>query len=142
MRQFTRWVILVLLFAGVSGAEAEDKGKPLPQVPTEGMVTMVDLGAHKCIPCKMMAPILKKLKKQYEAKASIIFIDVWQHREQAQKYAIRTIPTQIFFDKEGEEVYRHQGFMSEEAIIGQLEEMGVDRLAKNDVTNAAKNITR
>ncbi|MDY6838043.1 MAG: thioredoxin family protein [Thermodesulfobacteriota bacterium] len=142
MKQFTRWVILVLLFAWVSGAVAEDKGEPLPRVPTEGMVTMVDLGAHKCIPCKMMAPVLKKLKKQYEAKASIVFIDVWQHREQAQRHAIRTIPTQIFFDKEGEEVYRHEGFMSEEAIIGQLAKMGVDRLAKNDVKDALENITR
>ena len=142
MRQFTIRVILVLLFAGASVAGAEDKREPLPQVPTEGMVTMVDLGAHKCIPCKMMAPLLKKLKKEYEAKASIIFIDVWQHREQAQKHAIRTIPTQIFFDKKGKEIYRHEGFMSEEAIIGQLAEMGVDRLAKNDVKNAPKNITR
>jgi len=142
MKQFTRWVILVLLFAWVSGAVAEDKGEPLPKVPTEGMVTMVDLGAHKCIPCKMMAPVLKKLKKQYKAKASIVFIDVWQHREQAQRHAIRTIPTQIFFDKEGEEVYRHEGFMSEEAIIGQLANMGVDRLAKNDVKDTLENITR
>jgi thioredoxin 1 len=132
MRQFTRWVILVLLFAGASGAKAEDKQEPLPQVPAEGMVTMLDLGAHKCIPCKMMAPILKKLKKEYEAKASIVFIDVWQHREQAQKYGIRAIPTQIFFDKKGKEVYRHEGFFSEEAIIRQLAKMGVDRAGSDE----------
>jgi thioredoxin 1 len=132
MRQFTRWVILVLLFAGASGAKAEDKQEPLPQVPTEGMVTMLDLGAHKCIPCKMMAPILKKLKKEYEAKASIVFIDVWQHREQAQKYGIWAIPTQIFFDKQGKEVYRHEGFFSEEAIIRQLAKMGVDRAGSDE----------
>ena len=36
---------------------------------------MIDLGADQCVPCKMMAPILEKLKKTYEGKAAIIFID-------------------------------------------------------------------
>jgi thioredoxin 1 len=49
------------------------------------MVTMVDLGADKCIPCKMipnvcntgvMAPILEELEKEYEGLATIAFIDV------------------------------------------------------------------
>jgi thioredoxin 1 len=98
----------------------------LPEVPVKGMVTMIDLGAKKCIPCKMMAPILEKLKGQYEGKASIVFIDVFEHRAQAVRFGIRTIPTQIFFDRDGKEVHRHLGFMSEEAIVRQLKRMGVD----------------
>jgi thioredoxin 1 len=39
-----------------------------PQFPVKGMVTMVDLGANDCIPCKMMAPILKELKQEYDGK--------------------------------------------------------------------------
>ena len=95
-------------------------------VPVKGTVTMVDLGAHKCIPCKMMAPILKRLKEVYKGKAAIIFIDVWKDKSQAKKFGIRAIPTQIFFDKTGKEIYRHVGFMGEKAIIEQLEEMGVE----------------
>ena len=125
MRQFKTWVVLAFLFVGALPARAEGEGEPLPQVPAKGMVTMVDLGAHKCIPCRMMAPILKKLKKEYAGKASILFIDVWKHRDQASRFGIRAIPTQIFFDKEGREVYRHVGFMGEEAIVRQLEAMGV-----------------
>ncbi len=90
------------------------------------MVTMVDLGAKKCIPCKMMAPILEKLTKQYEGHAAIIFIDVWEDDSQASIFGIRSIPTQIFFDEKGKEIYRHQGFLSEEAIVKQLAKMGVD----------------
>jgi thioredoxin 1 len=90
------------------------------------MVTMVDLGADACVPCKMMAPILVKLEKAYRDRAAIIFIDVWKHREQAEKYGIRAIPTQIFYDAAGKEVYRHQGFMGEQDIIRQLKKMGVD----------------
>ena len=96
-----------------------------PEIPVKGMVTMVDLGAKKCIPCKMMAPILEKLTKQYEGHAAIIFIDVWEDNSQGSKFAVRSIPTQIFYDKDGKEVYRHQGFLAEDAIIKQLAKMGV-----------------
>ncbi len=94
-------------------------------VPVKGMVTMIDLGAKKCIPCKMMAPIMEKMEKVYKEKAAIVFIDVWEHREQASRFKIRAIPTQIFYDKDSKEVYRHVGFMSEKEIIRQLKKLGV-----------------
>ncbi len=100
-------------------------GKP-PDVPVKGMVTMVDLGAKSCVPCKMMAPIMEKLEKDYEGKAAIIFIDVWKDPDQAKRFGVRAIPTQIFYDKHGKEAYRHEGFMSENAIVTQLKHMGVD----------------
>ena len=99
--------------------------KKADTVPVKGVVTMVDLGAKKCIPCKMMAPILEKLEKQYRGKAAIVFLDVWENDEPAYRFKIRGIPTQIFFDKQGNEVYRHTGFLSEEAIVAQLKKMGV-----------------
>ena len=94
-------------------------------VPVKGMVTMVDLGADKCIPCKMMVPIMEKVEKKYRGKAAIVFIDVWKDKEPAKRFGIRAIPTQIFFDKEGKEVYRHTGFMGEPDIDMQLKKMGV-----------------
>ena len=93
--------------------------------PVKGVVTMIDLGAKKCIPCKMMAPILARLEKAYEGKADIVFIDVWENRRQAPRFKIRAIPTQIFFNKQGEEVYRHLGFLDEKSIVKQLTKMGV-----------------
>lgn len=100
--------------------------KTFSEIPVKGMVTMIDLGAKKCIPCKMMAPILEKMEKKYKDKAAIIFIDVWENQAPAKRFGIRAIPTQIFFDKEGKEIYRHVGFFSEEAITAQLKKMGVD----------------
>jgi thioredoxin 1 len=101
-----------------------EPGTP-PEVPVKGMVTMVDLGAKSCIPCKMMAPIMEKLEKDYKGKAAILFIDVWKDPDQAKRFGIRVIPTQIFYDKEGKEVLRHNGFMSEDAIVAELKKMGV-----------------
>jgi len=94
-------------------------------IPVKNTVTMVDLGAGKCIPCKMMAPILAKLQKDYAGRAAIVFIDVWQDGNQAERFGIRSIPTQVFFDKNGKEVYRHEGFLAEEGIVAKLKEIGV-----------------
>lgn len=102
-----------------------EPGTP-PEVPAKNMVTMVDLGAKSCVPCKMMAPILEKLEKDYKDRAAIVFIDVWKDPEQAKQFGVRVIPTQIFYDKQGKEVLRHTGFMSEEAIVTQLKKMGVN----------------
>lgn len=95
------------------------------EVPVPGRVTMLDLGANKCIPCKMMAPILEELKKAYEGRAEIIFIDVWENRDVAKKYGIRAIPTQIFFNEKGKEVRRHTGFMDKKTIVKHLSALGV-----------------
>jgi thioredoxin 1 len=113
--------VLLIFCVGTGYAFSEEFEK----VPVKGMVTMIDLGAKKCIPCKMMAPILEKMEKNYKGKASIIFIDVWENRAQAERFGIRTIPTQIFFDENGKEIFRHVGFMNENAIIEQLKNMGV-----------------
>jgi thioredoxin 1 len=95
------------------------------KIPVKGMVTMVDLGAGKCIPCKMMAPILEKLKKEYAGKVALIFLDVKKEPSLIERYGISAIPTQIFFDKNGRGVLRHRGFMSEEAIVEQFKKMGI-----------------
>jgi len=128
LRCFLKLVTIGCLFflaltpvSPMAGAQPLDFSK----VPIKGMVTMIDLGATQCIPCKMMAPIMEKMEKKYSGKAAIVFIDVWKYRGEARRFGIRAIPTQIFFDSQGKEVYRHVGFMGEEAIVAQLKKMGV-----------------
>lgn len=93
--------------------------------PGPGRVTMIDLGATACVPCKMMAPIIEELKEEYKGKADIIFIDVWEDPTQARKYGIQAIPTQIFFDRDGKEVRRHVGFMGKDQIVEIFSKLGV-----------------
>jgi len=87
---------------------------------------LVDLGADKCIPCKMMAPILEKLKKEYAGIFNVEFVDVWKNPDEAGKYGIKIIPTQIFFDASGVELYRHEGFLSEADILAKWQQLSVD----------------
>ena len=107
--------LLLMLMLGLFSATAALAAPPqtvvAQAVPVKGMVTMVDLGAKTCIPCKMMAPILVELEKEYKGKAAVVFIDVREDNSQADRFKIRAIPTQVFFDKNGREVSRHEGFM-------------------------------
>jgi thioredoxin 1 len=96
------------------------------EVPIKGMVTMVDVGAKACIPCKMMIPVIESLSEEYEGRAAIVFIDVWKNPDETPKFGLRAIPTQIFYDKDGKEVMRHEGYFSKEEIIKVLTRLGVE----------------
>ena len=87
---------------------------------------LLDLGADKCVPCKMMAPILDDLKEEYAGRLDVEFIDVWQNSDVASRYRVESIPTQIFFDASGRELYRHQGFFAKEDILKKWKSLGVD----------------
>jgi thioredoxin 1 len=91
---------------------------------------LIDLGADKCIPCKMMAPILKELKSEYAGRMDVEFIDVWKDPAPAKQYKIQLIPTQIFFDGSGKEYFRHEGFFGKEDILAKWKELGVDLKGK------------
>lgn len=107
---------------------AQPSNSSIPEIPVKGKVTMVDIGAKKCIPCKLMAPIMEELEKEYHVtgRAAIYFIDVWENKEQGRKFHIKTIPTQIFYDKDGNEFMRHEGFIRKGAIEEVLKKLGVE----------------
>ena len=94
--------------------------------PVKAIPRLVDLGADKCIPCKMMAPMLAELREEYADRMSVEFIDVWKNPNAGQEYGVRVIPTQIFYDAAGNELFRHEGFYGKEAILSKWRELGVD----------------
>ena len=87
---------------------------------------LIDLGADQCIPCKMMAPILEELRKEYKGRLEVTFIDVWKDPAPGRKYGIRAIPTQIFLTPDGQELFRHEGFLSKVDILAKWRELGFD----------------
>lgn len=104
--------------SAVATATAEAATTKLPK--------LIDLGADKCIPCKMMKPILDDLRTNYADRFSTEFIDVWKNPDAGKPYNIEMIPTQIFFNAEGKELFRHVGFYGKDDILGKWKELGVD----------------
>jgi thioredoxin 1 len=101
---------------GYGPGELTGKGRP----------ALIDLGAGTCIPCKLMAPILENLKAEYAGTLDVHFLDVHKNPNVDALYGIRVIPTQIFYDASGQELFRHEGFFSKEDILAKWKELGVD----------------
>ena len=97
------------------------------QIINQPQITFIELGSVKCIPCKMMQPIMNQIEEKYKEKVKVIFYDVWTAEGEpfGAKYGISAIPTQIFLDMEGKEFFRHQGFYPFEEIVKLFEQRGV-----------------
>jgi thioredoxin 1 len=98
---------------------------PVDRARSSGKPSLVDFGSTGCRPCDMMAPILEKMKSTYEGKLNIYFVHVGKEQVLASRYGIQSIPVQIFFDKDGKEVYRHTGFFAQAEIEKKLAGIGV-----------------
>jgi thioredoxin 1 len=94
----------------------------------EPIVTFVELGSVKCVPCRQMQPVMKSIEEKYGKQVNVVFYDVWksEQRAYAEKYGIRLIPTQVFLDKDGKEFFRHEGFFPEAEIDKLLQGRGLN----------------
>lgn len=95
-------------------------------VKAQALPRLLDLGAGKCVPCKAMAPILDEMKETFSGQLHVEFIDVWENEGVGETYGIRMIPTQIFYDAEGKELYRHEGFYAREDMLKKWKELGFE----------------
>jgi thioredoxin 1 len=152
MNKFAKITIVIVLIVVVGAvialkennkadSKSKDPGSSVENIPAaepdkaeqiKALPRLVDLGAGKCIPCIMMAPILEELKKEYAGTFNVEFIDVWKNPDAGRKYGIRMIPTQIFFDTAGKELFRHEGFFAREDILLKWKELGVDTGKKRE----------
>jgi thioredoxin 1 len=131
MKTPVKFLIVTALAGAVAAVVAlkkQDRPASSPSVvaASEKLVPkLVDLGADKCIPCKKMAPILEELQREYAGRMEVVFIDVWKHPDAGRQYEIDLIPTQIFYDATGKELFRHEGFLGKEDILAKWKELGV-----------------
>jgi len=120
---------LILAMAPVAfpqskSTRTESKDTAQPKKP---LVTFVELGSVKCIPCRQMQPVMKAIEEKYGDQVNVVFYDVWKadQAEYAEKYGIKVIPTQVFLDKDGKEFFRHEGFYPEAEIDKLLQKRGL-----------------
>ncbi|MCX6558370.1 MAG: thioredoxin family protein [Candidatus Aminicenantes bacterium] len=124
---------ILFLLAGVlsvrcnaAGPKADEKNSPAVAGKSY-LVSFVELGSVRCIPCKLMQPVMKDIEKDYAGQVKVVFYDVWTPEGEpfGQAYKIRVIPTQVFLDKEGKEYFRHEGFFPKEELVKILKQKGV-----------------
>jgi len=136
-KMFLTGIILLFLGYGLWGC-SNSKNEPShsqseatlskPDSSQSYKVTFVELGSVNCIPCKMMMPIMEEIEKEYGDQVKVVFHDVWtdEGRPYAEKYGIKSIPTQVFLDARGNEFFRHTGFFPKEDIVQVLKQKGIE----------------
>ncbi len=146
--------LLALAVAGVLWLKAKNEQKPAParpaasslKVPATGEIRaapapaavpaqaekpkalpkLVDLGAVGCKPCKIMDGVLEELRKGYAGRLEVEFINVRTEEAKAEPYNVNLIPTQVWLDASGKELFRHEGVMSADDIVKKFKELGID----------------
>jgi thioredoxin 1 len=144
MKRYVNFIILLGLLFFICSCSSSESKAPQPdssstitkkvldsdtlqndiQIP---LITFVELGSVRCIPCKLMQPVMKSIEKKYGNQIKVVFHDVWkpEDRHYAQEYGIRVIPTQVFLNKDGKELFRHEGFFPEKEIDEFLQAAGL-----------------
>ncbi len=123
---------LIVAVAAIVNLRSHQSGsRPLPDqlrpehLTGKGRPALIDLGADTCIPCKLMAPVLENLKTEFTGQLDVHVINLNQNPDAASVYHISVMPTQIFYDASGKELFRHEGFFAKEEILAKWKELGI-----------------
>ncbi|MBL1216964.1 MAG: thioredoxin [Planctomycetes bacterium] len=122
-------------------ASSSSSSVTLPEVSERRLPRLLDLGSDTCIPCKMMAPILDQLRADFDGEMDVEFINVRKEPAAATAYSVVLIPTQIFIDRDGRILARHEGFMSREDILTTWKQFGYSFDVDGEAQTAASQQT-
>ncbi len=112
-----KW-ILVLLLTGFWIVSAEE---------VLNFPALIDFGREDCFACVEVAPILEELKSEYEGRLRVEYVEVAseENKAAAARFDVRVLPTQLFVDREGQVVFRHEGFYSKEEMLAAFSDRDV-----------------
>jgi thioredoxin 1 len=109
--------------AGKVEPKPKAESKKVVEQPKE-LPKMWDFGSEKCIPCKEMLSILTPMMADYQGKVDVRIINVYEDKERTQQFRIVTIPTQVFVDASGKELFRHIGVYPRDSIEARFRQYG------------------
>ena len=138
MKKTVNIITLIFMVCALASAQEVEKQGTLP-TKTEAkaeariLVTFIELGSVRCIPCRKMIPVMEEIEKEYGHHVKVVFHDVWTEKGKpyAKKHGIKLIPTQIFLDEKGNEYFRHVGFFPKEKLVEVLKQKGVKARVEN-----------
>jgi len=109
----------------IEAQKAAAADNPLGRALKEGLPVLAEFGGAECVPCKIMKPILERLAEDLKGRVRVLIIDLDEYANLGRRQGVRIIPTQVFYDASGKEVFRHEGLMPREDILEKLAEIGV-----------------
>lgn len=85
-----------------------------------GKVMLVNFGGASCCGPDKMLPVLEEIEEKYKDKLAVVYIQTREDPVLAARFGVRSVPTQILFDKTGKEIFRHAGLLSADEIGKEL----------------------
>ena len=123
-------IMIIVIYFQNTESQSKINSEQIADTKTEKkhIVTFIELGSVRCIPCQKMQPVMKSVEEKYGDQVKVIFYDVWtpKGKEDAKQFEFDGIPTQIFLDKNGKEYSRHVGFFPEDELVKVLKQQGVN----------------
>lgn len=108
-------VFLLPVFPLEAGTKEPPSRKPRP--------TLLEFGRESCPICKRMEEVMARIKKAYGTQVEVRILHVERQEPLYRQYGIVIIPTQVFLDAAGKEVFRHEGEISQEKLVQKLKEL-------------------
>ena len=99
--------------------------KPAVTNSATAKIKFLEIGSDKCIPCKQMKVVTENIVKKYGDELAFQYIDIYENKDVADDYKVQLIPTQIFYNQSGVEIFRHVGYFPEEKIDSLLQANGL-----------------
>lgn len=122
-------VVLVLAGAGLyrgltTGAPPAAGVAASPSTPTAGLPRMVEIGSDSCATCIAMQQVVADLRARHAGQLEVVSINLRQYPEQVKVWKVKFIPTQVFLDGQGQELYRHVGYLPRPAVEERFAALG------------------
>lgn len=84
---------------------------------------LIDMYADWCGPCRMIEPIVEEIAKEYDGKLEVLKVNVDENPQSAAYYSVRSIPTLIVVNENGQTHKMQTGAVSKNVIIGMFESL-------------------
>ena len=110
------WVVFLLVL--ILGPAASQAAPPPPSQPT-----IYSFGRPDCPACRKMKEVLGDLQGEFRGKMEVIYFSFQNDESLFKRYKVVLIPTQVFLDPAGQEIFRQEGLMSKENLLNKLREL-------------------
>lgn len=111
--------------AATPAASGAHSGPTLAAAMAQPRPTLMEFGMDRCASCRAMEHQLARLREAYPETLHVVSINLMEQRALAEEWRIRAMPTQILLDADGQEVDRHLGFISADALRERFAAAGV-----------------
>ncbi|UJS26360.1 thioredoxin family protein [Thiothrix winogradskyi] len=122
------WLMVALFGGMVVFAAVKLSSSEVPTIENDlvvqalqrGKPTLAEFGSDTCATCKKMAVVLHQLEQDYGDRLTVAHVNIIKQPDYITKYRIALMPTQIFFDANGNETGRHMGALTPQEILDKL----------------------